>query len=134
MTSYWSTLTDYAASFSVSQVALKVVDASLDMVDGALNVIGSNEQGTVRMGVRKIHSTANTIRLDAVKKAGTEKAKKIEEASVFGAIVEVSGIQDLLGLIGFRLRKTDTVYEDEHVRVETYKAEEETEPVVVDTE
>ena len=94
----------------------------------------SDEQGTVRLGVRKVHSTANTIRLEAVKKAGTEKAKKIEEASIFGALVEVSGIQDLLGLMGYRLRKSEAVYEDEHAKVETFIAEgEETEPVVVDT-
>ena len=59
---------EYFASFSLSQVALKVVDASLDVVDGALNKVGSEETGSVRAGVRMIHSTANTIRLDAVKK------------------------------------------------------------------
>jgi len=132
VTSYLTAFTDYAASFSVSQVALKIADTGLDMVDGALKVIGSNEQGTVLTGLRKIHSTANTIRLDAVKKAGTEKAKKIEEASIFGALVEVSGVQDLLALMGYRLRKAETVYEDEHAKVEVM-AEEEAEPVVVDT-
>merc|ERR1711936_1127154 len=34
---------EYFASFSLSQVALKVVDASLDVVDGALNKVGSEE-------------------------------------------------------------------------------------------
>ena len=128
---------DYAASFQVSQLTLKVIDSSLDVVDGALNKIGSDEKGTVRSGVRKVHSTANTIRISAVKKVGTEKAKKIEEASIFEAFIEVSRISDLLAFMGLRLRKTDssTVYEDEHARVEMRKSEsEETEPVVVDTE
>jgi len=131
VSSYISSFTDYVTSFSVSQVALKMVDAGLDMVDAGLKVIGSDEQGTVRVGVRKVHSSANTIRIEAIKKAGTEKAKKIEEETILGAILEVSGLQDLLGMIGFRLRKTNTVYEDEHARVETYQADEETEPVVV---
>ena len=139
--SYFTSIMDYAASFQVSQFILKVTDSSLDVVDGALNKIGSDEKGTVRSGVRKVHSTANTIRISAVKKVGTEKAKKMEEASVFEAFVEVSGLNDLLAFMGLRLRKTYTsstgtaVYEDEHARVEMRKSEsEETEPVVVDTE
>lgn len=63
------------------------------MVDAGLKVIGSDEQGTVRVGVRKVHSSANTIRIEAIKKAGTEKAKKIEEETILGAILEVSGLQ-----------------------------------------
>jgi len=135
VTSYFTAVTEYAASFSVAQVALKAVDASLEVVDGVLNKIGSTEKGTVRTGFRKIHATANKIRITAVKKSGTEKAKKIEEATVFGAIVEVSGILDLLELFGFRLVRTDDVYEDDHAKVLTNKSDkEETEPVIVDTE
>jgi len=142
VSSYLAAITDYAASFQVSQLTLKVIDSSLDVVDGALNKIGSDEKGTVRSGVRKVHSTANTIRISAVKKqkVGTEKAKKIEEASVFEAFIDVSGLSDVLEFMGLRLRKTDSstgtaVYEDEHARVEMRKYEsEETEPVVVDTE
>jgi len=112
VTTFVTGWTDYFASFSLSQVALKVVDSSLDLVDGALNKIGSEETGTVRSGVRMVHSTANTIRLDAVKKAGSEKAKKIEEASIIGALLEVSGLQDLLAMFGFKLKTTETVKED----------------------
>merc|ERR1712137_34075 len=112
VTTFVTGWTDYFASFSLSQVALKVVDSSLDLVDGALNKIGSEETGTVRSGVRMVHSTANTIRLDAVKKAGSEKAKKIEEASIIGALLQVSGLQDLLAMFGFKLKTTETVKED----------------------
>merc|ERR1739841_288495 len=79
-----------------------------DLVDGALNKVGSEETGTMRSRVRMVHSTANTIRLDAVKKAGSEKAKKIEEASIIGALIEVSGLQDLLAIFGFKLKNTET--------------------------
>merc|ERR1719320_1524524 len=118
VTSYVTGWTDYFASFSLSQVALKVVDSSLDLVDGALNPIGSEESSTMRSGVRMVHSAANTIRLDAVKKAGSEKAKKIEEASLIGALIEVSGLQDLLALFGFKLKTTETVKEEEVKKTE----------------
>jgi len=130
VTSYFTAVTEYAASFSVAQVALKAVDASLEMVDGVLNKIGSDEKGTVRIGFRKIHTTANNIRISAVKKSG-----RIEEANIFGAIFEVSGLQDLFELLGFRLSRTDSVYEDEHAKVITNKSEtDDPEPVIVDTE
>ena len=118
MTSYVTGWTDYFASFSLSQVALKVVDSSLDLVDGALNKIGSEESSTMRSGVRMVHSTTNTIRLDAVKRAGSNKAKKIEEASIKGALIEVSGLQDLLALFGFKLKTTETVKEEEVKKTE----------------
>ena len=137
---YLGRLTDYAASFSVSQLALKVLDSGLDLVDGALTSLGSEEEGAVRSGVKMVHAAANTIRVTAVNKAGTEKAKKIEEASILGAFIEVSGLQDLLGMLGFRLRKiedeetTATIYEDEHARVAVMSETEDVDPVVVDTE
>ena len=139
MGSYLSMLTDYAASFSVSQLALKVLDSGLDLVDGALTSLGSEEEeGAARSGVKMVHSAANTIRVTAVKKAGTEKAKKIEEASIVGAFIEVSGVKDLLEIMGFRIRKTDgdkpTVYEDEHAKIALMSESEDAEPVVVNTE
>ena len=121
----------------MAQLALKVTDAGLCLVEDVLKKTGTNEESSVVSGVRKIHSTANTIRISAVKKVGTEKAKKIEEASVFEAFIQVSGISNFLAFMGMRLRKTDssTVYEDEYARVEMRKSDsEETEPVVVDTE
>ena len=139
MGSYLSKLTDYAASFSVSQLALKVLDSGLDLVDGALTSLGSEEEGAVRSGVKMVHAAANTIRVTAVNKAGTEKAKKIEEASILGAFIEVSGLQDLLGMLGFRLRKiedeetTATIYEDEHAQVAVLPGGEDAAPVVVNT-
>ena len=139
VSSYLGRLTDYAASFSVSQLALKVLDSGLDLVDGALTSLGSEEEGAVRSGVKMVHSAANTIRVTAVNKAGTEKAKKIEEASILGALIEVSGLQDLLGLLGFKLRKiedeekTATIYEDEHAQVAVLPGGEDAAPVVVNT-
>merc|ERR1719208_756555 len=113
VSSYISSFTDYVTSFSVSQVALKMVDAGLNMVDAGLKAIGSDAEGTVRVGVRKVHSTANTIRIEAVKKAGTEKAKKIEEETIMGALLEVSGLQEMFGMLGFSLGTTNTTEDTE---------------------
>merc|ERR1711990_973721 len=86
--------------------------------------------------VRKLHSTANTIRLSGLKKAGTETAKKIEEGTILEAVLFLFGVSELMESLGFKLRKTETetetVYEDEVSRVEV-KQEEAEEPVVVDT-
>merc|ERR1712183_103507 len=130
-TGYLTSATDYLASFSLAQVALKIVDTGLDVVEQALALVGSSDESLVSSGIKKIHTTANTIRISGNKKAGTEVAKKIEEASIVGAIIEVSGLGFILGMLG--LKVTKTVYEDEHARVEVETDEEESEPVVVDT-
>jgi len=129
-TGYLTSATDYLASFSLAQVALKIVDTGLDVVEQALALVGSSDESLVSSGIKKIHTTANTIRISGNKKAGTDVAKKIEEASIVGAIIEVSGLGFILGMLG--LKVTKTVYEDEHARVEV-ETEEESEPVVVDT-
>merc|ERR1719158_2322540 len=122
-------------SAAVEKVALKAVDASLEMVEGVLNIIGSDENGTIRTSFRKMHTTANNIRITAVKKAGTEKAKKIEEANIFGAVFEVFGLGDLLEFLGFGMIKTDSVNEDEYAKVVFLKRQkDDPEPVTVDTE
>ena len=111
MTSYITAVTDYAASFSVAQLVLKVTDAGLNVVEDVLQKTGTTEESTVVSGVRKIHTTANTIRISGVNKAGTEKAKKIEEASIAEAVLFMLGVTDLLALLGFKLTKKEQVEE-----------------------
>merc|ERR550517_1993653 len=111
VTSYINAVTDYAASFSVAQLALKVTDAGLCLVEDVLKKTGTNEESSVVSGVRKIHSTANTIRISGINKAGTEKAKKIEEASIAEAVMFMLGVTDLLTFLGFKLAKKDEVEE-----------------------
>merc|ERR1711981_1364484 len=135
VSSYITAATDYTASFSLAQVALKVVDTGLTAVEGILNKVGHGEESLVVSGVRKVHSAANNIRLSGLKKAGTEKAKKIEEGSILEAVLFLFAIPELMESLGFKLRKneTETVYEDEVSRVEVKQQEEVEEPVVVDT-
>ena len=134
VSSYITAATDYTASFSLTHLALKVVDASLTAVEGILTKVGHGEESRVVSSVKKVHSSANTIRLSALEKAGTEKAKKIEEGSILEAILFLFGIPELMKSLRFKLRETETetVYEDEVSRVEV-KQEEVEEPVVVDT-
>merc|ERR1712150_278118 len=113
VTSYITAVTDYAASFSGAQLALKVADAGLNVVEDVLKKTGTTEESSVVSGVRKIHSTANTIRLSGINKAGTEKAKKIEEASIAEAVMFMMGVTDLLAFLGFKLAKREPVEKEE---------------------
>jgi len=132
VTGYFNAATDYLASFSLAQVALKIVDSGLDIVEQGLELIGSDEN-VISSSVKKLHTTANTIRISGNKKAGTELAKKIEEDSIVGAIVEVSGLGFVLGLLGLKIKTVETEEESETVVEETNVAETEEVPVVVDS-
>jgi len=59
-------------------VALKAVDASLEVVDGVLNKIGSTEKGTVRTGFR----TDNDVYEDDHAKVLANKSDKEETEPV----------------------------------------------------
>merc|ERR1712193_361882 len=100
---------------NISESVSKNVSATLDTVSAAVEDVlkktGTNEESTVVSGVRKIHSTANTIRISGISKAGTEKAKKIEEASIAEAVLFMLGVTDLLAFLGFKLAKTEEVEE-----------------------
>merc|ERR1712200_312489 len=71
VSSYITAATDYTASFSLAHLGLKLVDAGLTALEGILTKVGSDQDSLLVSGVRKVHSTANTIRLSALKKAGT---------------------------------------------------------------
>ena len=108
ITSYLTAATDYTASFSVAQVALKVMDAGLDGVENILHMAGAGPESLVVSNVRKLHTTANTVRLSGVKKAGTEKAKKVEEGSILEAVLFMLGVPELMEALGFKLAKAET--------------------------
>merc|ERR1711981_1360296 len=102
MSSYVSAATDYAASFPATQVALKMTDSGLEVVEDVLKKVGSDESA-MRSGLKKIHSSANTLRISGVKRAGTERAKKIEESTVIGALAELTGLTGLMAHLGYPL-------------------------------
>merc|ERR1719318_195091 len=111
-TSYFTLATNYMASFSLAQVALKIVDSGLDVVEGAVLLTGASEEGTTLSSIKKIHAIANTVRIDGNKMAGTTKARKIEEASILGALAEVSGLNYILGSLGLLASAEEDSTED----------------------
>merc|ERR1719318_247724 len=98
--------------FTLAQVALKVLDSGLDVVEGVVLLTGASEEGTTWSSIKKIHTIANTVRIDGNKMAGTIKARKIEEASIIGALVEVSGLNYLLGSLGLLASAEEDSTED----------------------
>jgi len=133
VSTYVTTATDYTASFSIAQIALKFVDAGLDVVENICSKVGASEESLVVSNMKKLHTTANTIRISGVKKAGTETAKKVEEGSILEAFMFLFGIPELMAAFGIKLTKTETVYEDDVSKVVMLQSEETADPVVVDT-
>ena len=124
------------ASFSLAQVALKVVDSGLDLVEGAVLLTGGSEEGTTWISLKKIHTIANTIRINGNKTAGTIKARKIEEASIIGALAEVSGLNYILGSLGLLDSAEEDITEDATVDAteDAVATEDVTEDVTEDAE
>merc|ERR1711939_236322 len=90
---------EYLASFPLSQVALKVVDLELDTVDCLLKrVTGCDEKNLIIGGIETFKEEVTGVRKAGVKIAGTEKAKKIEEATLLEAVAELTGIYFLFSL------------------------------------
>merc|ERR1711913_154065 len=79
-----------------------------------------------------LHNTANTIRLSGLKKAGTEKAKKIEEGTILEAIIFLFGVSELMESLGLKPSKNEPETE-ETVVSDTAVTEEVEEAVEVDT-
>jgi len=103
VTSFVTGWSEYFASFSMALVTLKVVDATLDRVETILKAAECDTAKTVSDYVKTIHDTANTLRIGAVKSAGTPLAKKIEDGTIPESLMEVSGLQivmERLGLVG----------------------------------
>ena len=94
MSSYLSEATDYAASFPAAQVVLKITDSGLEVMEDVLKKVGSDDSG-----IKKIHCTANNIRISGVKRAGTERAKMIEDASILEALADLLGLNNLLSFL-----------------------------------
>jgi len=120
----------YYSSFSLVLFALKVVDSSLSILEQTLERARVPDDNKVASGIRMVHGYANTKRVQGITKSGSEKARRIEDASILGAFLVVLGLGNLLGT------ESKTMYEDEHVKVIDNEDDgtEESNPVVVDTE
>jgi len=118
VTSFVTGWSEYFASFSMALVTLKVVDATLDRVETILKAAECDTAKTVSDYVKTIHDTANTLRIGAVKSAGTPLAKKIEDGTIPESLMEVSGLQSVmerLGLVGGEVPEVKKETDDDKV-------------------
>ena len=118
MTSFVTGWSEYFASFSMALVTLKVVDATLVKVETILKAAEYDTAKTVSSYVKTIHDTANTLRIGAVKRAGTPLAKKIEDGTIPESMMEASGLQSVmerLGLVGGEVPEIKKETEDAQV-------------------
>merc|ERR1712147_168019 len=93
VTSFVTGWSEYFASFSMALVTLKVVDATLIRVETILKAAEYDTAKTVSSYVKTIHDNANTLRIGAVKRAGTPLAKKTEDGTISESLMEVTGLQ-----------------------------------------
>ena len=98
----------------MAQLALKLTDVGLDVVEGVLTV-GAGEQSVVLDGVKKIHTSANTIRISGMRKAGT----MTEETSLSETVMNLLGITDLLAALNYMMTTTTATPLLENVKRES---------------
>ena len=105
------------ASFTISQVFLKAADLGLETTDGLLKLTANekvrpfycssavivsttwqfhltfdHQVDPILMGLRRVRDEAIYLRKEGVALNGTIKAKTIEEATLFGAMLEIFGL------------------------------------------
>merc|ERR1719341_1263421 len=112
VTSFVTGWSEYFASFSMALVTLKVVDATLVKVETILKAVECDTAKTVSSYVKTIHDTANTLRIGAVKSAGTPLAKKIEDDTIPESLMEISGLQSVMERLGFVGGEVPEINED----------------------
>merc|ERR1712147_59773 len=129
VTSFVTGWSEYFASFSMALVTLKVVDATLIKVETILKAAEYDTAKTVSSYVKTIQDTANTLRIGAVKRAGTPLAKKIEDGTISESLMEASSLQSVmerLGLVGGEVPEVKKEIEVEKDITEDAKVKEET--------
>merc|ERR1711925_22489 len=104
--SYAEYAKEYAASFSLAQIALKLGDKVLQLATDALKLAGLEESKPfkpVLTGIKTIRRNARAVRRAGAKAAGIGPAKTIGEASLLGAVAEIVGLNFFLSVVGLQL-------------------------------
>merc|ERR1719431_2169969 len=96
-------LAEYLASFTLTQVALQVGEASLSMVDSTLKRTGLEKKMPVSIG--NVRREARVLRRAGMRRAIAESstAKTIGEVSLLGAVAEIMGVNFFLSAVGLQL-------------------------------
>jgi len=90
--SYATLVATYVASFTIAQVFLKAADLGLETTDGLLKLTANEKVDPILRGVRRVRSEATSLRKEGIVLNGTVKAKTLEEATLIGAMLEISGL------------------------------------------
>lgn len=104
--SYLEYAKEYAASFALAQIALKLGDKGLEVATDAVKLTGLEETKPLKpvlSGIKTIRRSARAVRRAGAKVAGTKSAKTIGEASLLGAMAEIIGINFFLSVVGLQL-------------------------------
>merc|ERR1711915_806161 len=80
-------------------------------VEEALKKIDSDNAKTMSSLVQMVHTTANTLRHDAARSAGTPLAQKVDESSLTVALMEMSGLSGLAERLGLVTKDAEEVDE-----------------------
>jgi len=97
--SYLEFFTEYTASFTVAQIALKLSDAGLSLVSSVLD-----KNGLDTKTVNKVRRGARAVRRAGARRAGPLKpAATIGEVSFIGAVAEILGLNFFLSFMGLQL-------------------------------
>jgi len=89
---YATLVATYVASFTIAQVFLKAADLGLETTDGLLKLTANEKVDPILRGVRRVRSEATSLRKEGIVLNGTVKAKTLEEATLIGAMLEISGL------------------------------------------
>merc|ERR1712059_150068 len=101
--SYVGLLTEYLASFTLAQVALKAGEASLSMVDSILKMTGLEDKMPVSIG--SVRREARALRRAGIRRSVAESspAQTLGEVSLLGAVAEIMGVNFFLSAVGLKL-------------------------------
>merc|ERR1719369_989704 len=92
VSSYATLVATYMASFIMAQVFLKAAYLGLETTDGLLKLTANDKVDPILKGLRRVRSEATSLRKEGIVLNGTDKAKTLEEATLFGAMLEIFGL------------------------------------------
>jgi len=104
--SYVGYAKEYAASFALAQIALKLGDKGLEVATDAVKLTGLEETKPLKpvlSGIKTIRRSARALRRAGAKVSAVKPAKTIGEASLLGAMAEIIGINFFLSVVGLQL-------------------------------
>jgi len=103
---YYGYATEYAASFTISQMYLKLGDKGLQLVTDVVNFTGLEQTKPVKPvmdGIKTLRRNARAIRRAGAKLVESKPVKTIGEASILGAVAEIFCFNFFLSVVGLQL-------------------------------